>query len=244
MNNRAFAKRTMAVLATIGLMLSVTATVLADAANPSGTINVQVRGLTVTLDGTWTWTRNCDSGTIHPGDRDVGWAVDWDDPSTAGNEVIPGVEVGTPTDNVVHLRAAADQGDCSGGTSTSSGPWGPISHTFAEPGEYDICAVMYDLKMPPEASGRRSLIAGGDNHNTDNSVEENSFVNEGFCAPATIVIPIQSAEGSVAAGTGQPDTAFSQSGVTPIPTIVFSLILLASLGTLAYANVKTVRNRS
>ena len=57
-----------------------------------------------------------------------------------------------------------------------------------------------------------------------------------------------SGEQSVEAGTGTPagsvnDSAFFGAGSSPLPTIVFSLILLASLGTLAYANVKSVRNR-
>jgi hypothetical protein len=57
-----------------------------------------------------------------------------------------------------------------------------------------------------------------------------------------------SGEQSVEAGTGTPsgsvsDGAFFGNGANPLPTIAFSLILLASLGGLAYANVKTVRNR-
>ncbi len=57
-----------------------------------------------------------------------------------------------------------------------------------------------------------------------------------------------SGEQSVHAGTGTPaasvnDSAFFGAGSSPLPTIVFSLILLASLGTLAYANVKSVRSR-
>jgi hypothetical protein len=32
-------------------------------------------------------------------------------------------------------------------------------------------------------------------------------------------------------------------GTSQVPTIVFAMILLASLGTLAWANVRTVRNR-
>ena len=59
----------------------------------------------------------------------------------------------------------------------------------------------------------------------------------------------ESGEQSVEAGTGTPeesqaDSAFFGAGSGPLPTIVFSLILLASLGALAYANVQTVRNRS
>jgi hypothetical protein len=51
------------------------------------------------------------------------------------------------------------------------------------------------------------------------------------------------------AGEGTPaesisDGALSLGGSSPLPTIAFSLILLASLGALAYANVKSVRNIS
>jgi hypothetical protein len=57
----------------------------------------------------------------------------------------------------------------------------------------------------------------------------------------------ESGEQSVEAGTGTPeesvsDGALSLSDVGPLPTIAFSLILLASLGALAYANVKAVRS--
>jgi hypothetical protein len=56
-----------------------------------------------------------------------------------------------------------------------------------------------------------------------------------------------SGEQSVEAGTGTPaastsNTALFGNGGSSLPTIVFSLILLASLGTLAYANVKSVRS--
>jgi hypothetical protein len=57
----------------------------------------------------------------------------------------------------------------------------------------------------------------------------------------------ESGEQSVEAGTGTPeesvsDGALSLNGVGPLPTIAFSLILLASLGALAYANVKSIRS--
>jgi hypothetical protein len=59
----------------------------------------------------------------------------------------------------------------------------------------------------------------------------------------------ESAEGSNLGNTGTPEGSVSngavgQNGVSPLPTLVFSLILLASLGGLAFANVKTARNRS
>ncbi|MGZ6371921.1 MAG: hypothetical protein ACXWL8_00820 [Candidatus Limnocylindria bacterium] len=59
----------------------------------------------------------------------------------------------------------------------------------------------------------------------------------------------ESGNQGVEAGTGTPaqstaNTALPFGGSSPLPTIAFSLILLASLGTLAYANVKSVRNIS
>ena len=58
-----------------------------------------------------------------------------------------------------------------------------------------------------------------------------------------------SGEQSEKAGEGTPeesqaDSALSLLGSGPLATIAFSLILLASLGALAYANVKTVRSRN
>ncbi|HET6380749.1 MAG TPA: Ig-like domain-containing protein [candidate division Zixibacteria bacterium] len=57
-------------------------------------------------------------------------------------------------------------------------------------------------------------------------------------------------EQSVEAGTGTPAASIPDSamanlgGPSPIPTVVFGLILLASLGALAWANVRTDRSRS
>jgi hypothetical protein len=60
----------------------------------------------------------------------------------------------------------------------------------------------------------------------------------------------ESAEQTVEAGTGTPDpeesqadTALGFAGSNPLPTIAFSLVLLASLAGLAFANVKGARAR-
>ncbi len=264
MNKRTFGKRGLAIFAAASLVLALAATVLADAPNPDNAVNVQVSGLTVTINGTWQWTRNCNAGVIAAASdtdfRDVGFAVDWGDPAAAGNEVVPGLDVGTPTDNVIHQRDAAAVGTCTG-TTTSSGSWGPISHTYAQAGTFEVCAVMYDIRLiKTPASGRGSRVAGGASpaHNEDNSAQENSFQTGVQCVSASIVVvneptptptPTPTPESSVLAGTGtpaasQPDTAQSGDGVNPIPTIAFSLLLLAALATLAYTNVKTVRNRN
>jgi len=91
-----------------------------------------------------------------------------------------------------------------------------------------------------------------------------AIFNEG-CKPAVPQNAEQSVAGSVAEeaaasvpGSGQqgveagvgtpagsmPDGAQRLDGSSPLPTIAFSLILLASLGALAYANVKSSRNIS
>jgi hypothetical protein len=62
--------------------------------------------------------------------------------------------------------------------------------------------------------------------------------------------PTSTPEGSQAGGTGTPAASLSNSATSlpgaggPIATIGFGLALLASLGTLAYANVRSVRSRS
>ena len=76
------------------------------------------------------------------------------------------------------------------------------------------------------------------------SVEQSVAASVSASVPASAPA---SAEGSVKAGTGTPaastsNTALFGNGSSPLPTIAFSLILLASLGALAYANVKSVRS--
>lgn len=56
----------------------------------------------------------------------------------------------------------------------------------------------------------------------------------------------QSAEQSVEAGTGTPgasipDSSVSGNGSGPLPTVIFSMLLVASLGSLAYSNVRVAK---
>ena len=72
-----------------------------------------------------------------------------------------------------------------------------------------------------------------------------------FCLVATeeSVPESESPEGSVGGGTGTPaasvpDTAMSLPGFGgPLATLIFGAILVASLGTLAYANVRAAKQR-
>lgn len=170
-----------------GLLLAGTSAVLADAADPA-TIVVEQDDLTVTVSGTWFWPgRSAPCGPGTSANRATGWAADWDDGFT-GNYVHAkdapsgvGYHMGGPADNTVYRSAAnGGLGDCGvavpGGV---AGAWGPLSHTYAEPGVYELCVVTYDIHyawdhgdLVPKAP--RELLAGGPVHNPDNSAEKNA----------------------------------------------------------------------
>jgi hypothetical protein len=87
-------------------------------------------------------------------------------------------------------------------------------------------------------------FAGETEESVAESVDESVGENESEAESAA-----ESGDQGVDPGTGTPaestpDGALPFSGSSPLPTIAFSLILLASLGGLAYANVKSVRNIS
>jgi hypothetical protein len=89
-----------------------------------------------------------------------------------------------------------------------------------------ISHVSFCFHQPPEESESPSA---------EQSVESSASAEE-------------SGEQSVKISTGTPEESTADSslfgkGSNPLATIAFSLILLASLGGLAYANVKTVRSR-
>ncbi|MFO1541464.1 MAG: hypothetical protein ACKOTZ_13655 [Chloroflexota bacterium] len=176
-----------AALLAAGFLLAGAASVLADAPDPA-TIDVETDGLTVTVSGSWTWPEQdapCGPGTRT--NRAAGWAADWGDGWT-GNVVQSrdapagtGFHMGGATDNVVYRSAAnGGLGDCGtaipGGGVT--GTWGPLSHTYAEPGSSTLCVVAYDVHYTmvggvPVPKAARELLAGGPVHNPDNSAQKN-----------------------------------------------------------------------
>jgi hypothetical protein len=102
--------------------------------------------------------------------------------------------------------------------------------------------------------GEEESVAGSAEQSVEGSVAESEAESAAESAEQSVEgstaeseAASASGEQSVEAGTGtpaesQPDGAFSLSGAGALPTIAFSLILLASLGALAYANVKSVRS--
>ena len=106
--------------------------------------------------------------------------------------------------------------------------------------------VMYNIiTSGPDTllSASDDIVNGGNlnlSHICSNSEEQSVAESAEESVP-------ESGEQSVEAGTGtpeesSPDGALSLNGAGALPTIAFSLILLASLGGLAYANVKSVRS--
>src|SRR5581483_4219819 len=177
------------VLAALGLTIAGIITAgpaSANAANPlpttTGSASVAPNGdITVTVSGTWSWVSQTCTGRFG-----TGWAVAWGDPNAPGNPVTKGATtllVGTPTDNTVHYNVLTPLGTCDA-NNHPTGPWSD-SHTYAAGTPIgNICVNMYDLHKSP-ADQPKDFIAGGPNHNDDNSVETNDFDpnsnTSGFC---------------------------------------------------------------
>jgi hypothetical protein len=100
--------------------------------------------------------------------------------------------------------------------------------------------------------GSYAGIPGSEWTSKSNSVQCSEAQSQAESVPASAeqsVAASASGEQSEKAGEGTPEgsqgnTSFLLNGSGPLATIAFSLILLASLGTLAYANVKSVRSRN
>jgi hypothetical protein len=182
------------------LCLAAAATAAADAPDPivSQTHLVQPiqqnadGSFTVTIAGAWQWTtHHSDCSTDRAG---VGYAIDWHDASQSGNQVGKGsliANVGTPTDNVVRSvppnnsdvsspsSFASWRGGCGTFNGTyNTGTWGPISHTYpaSHSGDFVVCPIMYDVhgkQAGTAPNSAKEITAGGNGHNSDNSIETN-----------------------------------------------------------------------
>jgi hypothetical protein len=177
--------------------------------------------------------------------------ISWDDPAFQGNaDECEGVELaaGEVLWHFVHtgttgddLPATIDAEFDSAGTVQADG--------YSNGGGNAV--VMYNV-----ITGEDSLVGAEDSivddgklllshicsGGAEQSVAESASEEESVAESAEA-----SGEQSEKAGEGTPeesapDGALSLNGTGPLATIAFSLILLASLGTLAYANVKAARN--
>jgi hypothetical protein len=153
-------------LVAVPLALILAGSVMAGSGSPDTIAVSQTGPLTVQASGTWSWGEMASATKLSYG----GYAIDWGD-VTSGNAVgTYHIGDGTSATNVVLQPTTPAQG--------SSGSWGSVSHTYATPGTYTVCVIMYDLGQvkPFKTTGYHSLQAGGTGRNTDNSVDNKQQV--------------------------------------------------------------------
>ncbi len=143
-------------------LLAFAGMVSAHAPKPSTISLTPTGGLSIQASGTWAWKSQATVTTQYY----LGYAIDWGDISSGNAVGTYHIGDGTAATNLVLQNVSPAAG--------SSGTWGPTSHTYASPGTYTVCVLMYDLgpKLPPPTTGWWSTRAGGSGHNADNSVEE------------------------------------------------------------------------
>ena len=172
---------------------------LADAGNPTTLTAVAdtTNPLQITVSGNWSWT-DCAG-------KYVGWAVAWGETGYTSNPVSAvgppalgpyymGESGAYPATQGNHVFSALDANPSALSpcppTGATSGTWGPLTHTYAAAGTYNICVVIYDIQKKSgtvPVNKAHSAVAGGTDHNTDNSVETN-FTGSGNCSPTRIVV--------------------------------------------------------
>jgi len=165
------------------LTLGVVGAVNADSGSPT-TIQAQVSGNTVTVHGDWGWDK-C------TGKKIVGWAVAWGDPSWASNPVPKSGGGSYFMGDAAQDNTVFTTGDPCTGT---SGAWGPVSHTYDGPGTYTVCVIVYDIVKNKDGSypvGKHGVLAGGDDRNIDNSVEENDLEGQSICLSPEIPVVVE-----------------------------------------------------
>jgi hypothetical protein len=168
-------------LIAISLALTAVGTATAHTGSPTAITVSPTSGLAVQASGTWSWPAMASASKLSY----VGYAIDWGDVSSGNAVGSYHIGDGTPATNVILQPTSPAQG--------SSGSWGPVSHTYAAPGTYTVCVIIYDLGLtqPFTTTGYHSLEAGGTSHNTDNSVDKNSQV-PATCSPVVLVAPSSS----------------------------------------------------
>jgi len=206
--------RRMAALAgSMVLTLGVAGAVYADSGNPAN-IQAAVSGNTVTVTGDWSWAK-CGTTKI------IGWAVSWGDPDFTGNP-LPKVGGGFYyMGDANQGNAVKTTGDACTGT---SGPLnGSLSHTYAAPGTYDVCVIVYDIVKNKDGSyptGKHGVLAGGDDRNIDNSVEENDLEGQHICLSPEIPVVIPDAPSITIDKTASPTQLLAAGGTSTYSYLV------------------------
>ena len=227
------------------LALIVAGMVSAGSGSPSNIVLDNQSGSSIQVSGTWSWPEMATATRLSY----TGFAIDWGDVSSGNTVGSYHVGDGTAATNVVMQPTSPAQG--------SSGSWGPVSHAYAAPGSYHVCAILYDLGevKPFKTTGYHSLQAGGVGRNTDNSVDQNNepaalcldvVVTEATPTPAPSGVaetptPFQSFQGFTAVPSNTPpstgtagDPGGGSSGGLPI-------VILLAFGSIAVLAVQSLR---
>ena len=189
------------VSAALGLMAAGSVFAGSGSADPIHTTTTGT--LSVTASGTWSWAEMATAKKLSY----AGFAIDWGDVSSGNAVGSYHIGDGTAATNVVLQPTDPAQG--------SSGSWGPVSHTYAQPGSYQVCVILYDLGQlkPFKTTGYHSLQAGGTGRNTDNSVDDQIQVpamctTVELAAPTPTVAPtVEPTRQPTAPPTSEPTTA-------------------------------------
>lgn len=165
-------------LVAISLAFMAVSTATAHSGSPDTVTVTQTGPLTVQASGTWSWAEMATASKVSY----AGYAIDWGDVATGNALGSYHIGDGTPATNVVLQPTTPPQG--------SSGSLGPVSHTYAAPGTYIVCVILYDLGdvKPFKATGYHGLKATGTSRNTDNSVDNKNQV-PAMCASIDVIVP-------------------------------------------------------
>jgi len=169
--------------------------------------------------------------------------ISWDDPAFQGDEGEcegANLDPGQVLWHFVHTKT--DSGDLPSKLTAEFDSAGVLEADGYVNGN---SIVMYNI-----ITGEDSLLSASDDIQNDGLLNLSHICSGGAeqsVAESAEESTEASGEQSEKAGEGTPeesapDGALSLNGTGPLATIAFSLILLASLGTLAYANVKAARS--
>jgi hypothetical protein len=200
--SRRAVSRSGAVLAGISLVLAAVGIANAGSGWPTG-ISVAQTGLTVTASGTWSWPEM----DTNPKLSWTGYALSWGD--VASGNTLGAYHLGDGTAATNLVTEIPGQGD--------NGPWGPVDHTYAAPGAYTVCAIIYDLGevKPFKTVGYHSTKASGTSRNSDNSVDNQTAPP---VACATIEVGTATASPTATEALTEPPSAAPTVAPTAAPT--------------------------
>lgn len=139
------------------------------------------------------------------------------------------------------------QNDIHNGATDYDTVWGTLTVT----GDAEKPNTLHISFTSPDFYVRAVIVKGEGNNNTlaynyaaPGSVADTNLTAGGTTHIGRLRFCFGGSVAGATPGEGGSGALFESNGVSPLPTVAFGLILLSSLGALAFANVKTARRRS